>query len=251
MARRIFLCLMILVAFALGKPASAREFTVDLSKRVVQITAGFHGTDLLIFGVAPGDGDIVVVVRGPQHDEIVRKKHKVVGVWINGEEITFEGVPSFYALASNRPLDHFLPGDVAAVQQIGLENILLIPKDEALRSVDPQTWSHFRHAFLRNKVAKGLYRSETGNLNFLGNRLFRTEVHFPANVSVGTFGIDVHLIRKGELVATETTLLNVRKFGIEASIFSFAHRYSFAYGVIAVIIAGFAGWAANAAFRKA
>jgi hypothetical protein len=53
------------------------------------------------------------------------------------------------------------------------------------------------------------------------------------------------------MVAFETTLLNVRKFGIEAAIYNFAHRHSLAYGFLAIIVAVLAGWTANAAFRKA
>ena len=36
-----------------------------------------------------------------------------------------------------------------------------------------------------------------------------------------------------------------------SGIFNFAHRHSFAYGVLAILVAGLAGWVANAAFRKA
>ena len=58
-----------LLAFALclALPALVRAEAVvaDLSKRLVAITTGFAGTDVLLFGAVQGDGDIVVVVRGP------------------------------------------------------------------------------------------------------------------------------------------------------------------------------------------
>jgi len=248
MIRRIltlFICVTVFGGFV--RAANASEITVDLADPVVQITAGFSGTDLLLFGVAPGDGDIVIVIRGPIHDEIVRKKDRVLGVWVNKDEITLEDVPAFYAMASNRALDEFLPGGIANIHQIGLENLQFNPKDKSLVTED---WDHFRHALLRNKQRQELYTWDPLPLIFKGNRLFRTKVRFPANVSVGTFGIETYLIRKGELVDSHTTLLNVRKFGVEASVYDFAHRQSFAYGILAVLIACFAGWAANAAFRK-
>jgi len=52
------------------------------------------------------------------------------------------------------------------------------------------------------------------------------------------------------LIDTQTTLLNIRKFGVEASVYNFAHRYSLAYGILAVLIAVFAGWGANAIFAR-
>lgn len=228
-------------------PVWASEVTVDLSDPLVQITAGFSGTDLLIFGVAPDDGDVVIVVRGPIQSEVVRRKARTFGVWVNRDEVVFDDVPAFYTMASNRPLDEFMPSGIAYVHQIGVENIQMVPRAEY---ADVEDWEEFRIALIRNKERQNLFKWEPVDLIFLPNRLFRATVRFPANVSVGTFGIDAYLIRKGELAGWETTLLNVRKFGVEASIFSFAHRHSLAYGVIAIIIAALAGWAANAAFRR-
>jgi uncharacterized protein (TIGR02186 family) len=249
MLKRLFALLVAaLLVNGTNNAVKASEITIDLADPVVQITASFSGTDLLLFGVAPGEGDIVIVVRGPIQEQIVRKKDQVLGVWVNSDEITLEDVPAFYAMASNRPLDEFLPGGIANIHQIGLENLQFHPKD---KSIKPDEWDHFRHAVLRNKQRQGLYTWDPLPLVFKSNRLFRTEIRFPANVSVGTFGIETYLIRKGELVDSHTTLLNVRKFGVEASVYDFAHRQSFAYGILAIAIACFAGWAANAAFRKA
>lgn len=227
--------------------ANARELTVDLTSPIVQITAGFAGTNMLLYGVTPQEGDIVVVVRGPQENIVVRRQDRTFGIWINKEQLEFKDIPSFYAIASNLALDEFLPSDIAAIYQIGVDNLVL-------ESINPTSeekiQGHFRHALIRNKQRQGLYNPESQPLLFLGNGMFRTKLNFPANVTVGTYSIDVHLIRQGELVTSETTLLNVRKFGIEAKIFEFAHRFSFYYGIIAVLIACIAGWAANAIFRK-
>ncbi|NQV99770.1 MAG: TIGR02186 family protein [Rhodospirillales bacterium] len=243
-----FIALFLLIdAIADAGAARASEITVDLSEPIVKITTGFSGTDLLIFGVAPGEGDVVIVVRGPIRDEIVRKKEQVMGVWVNRRQVVLENVPSLYMMASNRDLNEFLPGGIAYTHQIGVENIRMTP---AKAYADVEDWETFRHALVRNKENQNLYHWKPGNLVFLGNRLFRTKVHFPANLTVGTFGIDTYLIKKGEIAAYKTTLLNVRKFGVEAGIYNFAHRHSFAYGVLAILVAGLAGWMANAAFRK-
>ncbi len=245
---RLFVFSAVLALVTPGRSVQASAITVDLSDPIVKITAGFSGTDLLIFGVAPGDGDVVVVVRGPIREEVVRKKEQVMGVWVNRRQMVLENVPSLYMMASNRDLDEFLPGGIAYTHQIGVENIRMKPTKEYAHVKD---WETFRHALIRNKENQGLYKWKSGNLVFQGNRLFRTKIHFPANLTVGTFGIDTYLIEKGEMVAFETTLLNVRKFGIEAEVYNFAHRHSFAYGVLAILVAGLAGWMANAAFRKA
>ena len=237
-------------AWVIKQPSSARagDITVNLSDPIVKITAGFSGTDLLIFGVVPGDGDVVIVVRGPIREEIIRKKDQVMGVWVNRDKMVLENVPSLYMTANNRSLDEFMPISISLTHQIAAEHIRIKPRKDYIHVKD---WERFKHALIRNKVKQNLYKRKSVPLIFLGNRLFRTKLHFPSNVSVGTFGIDTYLIRKGEITAFETTLLNVRKFGVEADIYNFAHHHSLAYGLLAIIVAGLAGWLANAAFRKA
>lgn len=226
----------------------AQNLIVDISNPVVAITAGFAGTDLLLFGATGGDGDVVVVIRGPQEDHVVRRKERVAGIWVNGDEITFTGLPSYYATVSNRPIDEFVPADDADIHQIGTRSLLfrpLVTDEQQIKDPKP-----FADALVRVKEDRGLYTERPSSLSFLGHGLFRTDLHFPANIRVGTYGIDVYLFNDGELVDTKTSLLNIRKFGVEASVYNFAHRHSLAYGIIAVVIAAMAGWGANAIFAR-
>ncbi len=245
--RRLGQALLVLCALTAAAPGAARELVVDLSKPLVAITAGFTGSDLLLFGTTDGTGDVVVVVRGPLGDQIVRRKDRVLGVWVNRDEMIFETVPDFYAIASNRPIDEFIAREVRDAYQIGVAHLELIPRGKA---EEPGVVNAFRNALIRNKQRQGLYGAKTGNLIFLSDRLFRTTLHFPANVGVGTYGIDVYLLRNGQVASTHTTLLHVRKFGFEAGVFDIAHRHSLAYGLLAVLIAAMAGWLANVVFRK-
>lgn len=225
----------------------AQDLIVDLSNPVVAITAGFTGTDLLLFGAASDNGDVAIVVRGPQENHVVRRKERAAGIWVNGDEVTFTDLPSYYAVVSNRPVEEFVPLEDAEIHQIGSKNLLFKPLVTHELVDDP---APFADALLRIKKSRGLYSERPTSLSFLGRGLFRTDLYFPANVSVGTYGIDVYLFDKGELVDTQTTLLNIRKFGVEASVYNFAHRYSLAYGIIAVLIAVVAGWGANAIFVR-
>jgi len=225
----------------------AQDLVIDLSDPIVAITTGFAGTDVLLFGVAQKEGDLVVVVRGPQHNQIIRRKERTWGIWINSDEVEFTEIPTFYSIASSRPIEEFVSLTEADIHQIGADKLIFRPVAHQA-PIDDIT--QFSDALLRIKKQDELYTLNETKLVYLGNGLFKTEVHFPANVAVGTYGIDVYLFQEGELVENQTTLLNVRKFGLEAGIFDFAHRHSLAYGVLAVLIAALAGWLANAAFRK-
>ena len=47
----------------------------------------------------------------------------------------------------------------------------------------------FREALIRNKQEEGLYGKSLGQVAFLGERLFRTNVYFPANVPTGAYTV--------------------------------------------------------------
>jgi len=234
-----------LLAVVTPGPASA-QLIVDLSNHLVAITTGFTGKDVLLFGTTEGEGDVVVVVRGPESEVVVRRKGRRLGIWVNETEVTFQGVPGYYAIATNRPLSEFLPQRVAARHQIGVKN-LRVPKPE---DVNPAAAEAFREALIRNKIKQNLYFSEPEYIAFLGNRLFRTDMRFPANAPVGTYIVQVFLVKDGEVVSAEITPLVISKVGFEAGVFHFAHRHSLAYGVLAILIAVVAGWTASAVFRK-
>ena len=123
--------------------ATAEDLVVDLSAPVVAITTGFTGADLLLFGVVGGAGDVVVVVRGPARDETVRRKKRIAGIWVNRDLITFEQVPSFYATATNRPLNEFVTPEFLLDNQIGVRSIELKPK---LKGLDAVEVARFRDA---------------------------------------------------------------------------------------------------------
>lgn len=225
--------------------AEARELAVDLSKSVVPITADFQGSDLLLFGAAEDNADIVVVVRGPKRNEVVRRKKRVLGIWTNGEEVVFEDAPAFYYVATSRALDEILPPALASLHQIGFDGLRLVPvAGQTDRSGD------FRRALIRNKQRQGLYGDETGRVSMVGGKLFKTRLRFPANISVGEYAIDVFVVRDGRIADSQTTVLGVQRFGIEAKVYDFAHRYALAYGVLAILLATVAGWVASVVFRK-
>src|SRR5690606_22302578 len=103
--------------------ASAQQLIADLSKHRVAITTGFTGDDVLLFGATEGPGDVVVVVRGPIGEVVVREKEQIAGIWVNRRQVLFTNVPEFYALASSAPLDTLVPTGVAARNEIGTAHL--------------------------------------------------------------------------------------------------------------------------------
>lgn len=233
-------------------PAAAAEpLVADLSKHLVAITTGFAGTDVLLFGAVeevpgPTGADVAVVVRGPDRVETIRRKDRQAGIWINTGLAEVTNAPAFYRVAATRPLAELASPAVLERHQIGLDQLDLDihPLD---RGADV---GEYRQALFRLKQANGLYGEKVQDIGFLGRRLFRTDMHFPANVPVGTYTVEVYLIVKGEVVSAQTTPLVISKIGVGADVYDFAHQQAPLYGIIAIILAASAGWAAAVVFRK-
>jgi uncharacterized protein (TIGR02186 family) len=239
-----------LVALAASPtPARAQALVADLSDHFIAITTGFIGTDVLLFGAIEGDGDVVVVLRGPAGRELVRRKSRIAGIFVNDREVPFLGVPTFYSVSSNRPLDEILSPSVRMRHEIGFDTLRFVPEKPA-DAANPALIEEFRSALIRNKQRAELYVEDPGKVVFLGARLFRTRVYFPSTLPTGSYTADVYLVRGGQVISAQSTPLIVSKVGFGATVFDFAYGWPMAYGVLAVLVALLAGWLAALAFRR-
>src|SRR3546814_7790940 len=100
-----------------------------------------------------------------------------------------------------------------------------------MQETSPQDIVVFREALIRNKTREGLFASEGEEITFLGGQLFRTRLHFPANVPTGFYDVEVFMLQNGSVVHAQTTPLIVRKAGWGADVYFFAHAYAALYGV--------------------
>jgi uncharacterized protein (TIGR02186 family) len=223
----------------------AAPLVADLSNHLIAITTDFTGTDVLLFGAVDGPGDIVVVVRGPVVDMTVRRKERLAGIWVNRTSVDFRSVPSFYAVASTRPVDELLDPATRARHSIGLDTLRL-DAPGAERDLLPV----FREALQRIKISQALFRPDVIDVAFLGDTLFRADITFPSIVPIGSYVVEVLLIRDGAIAGAQTTPLVISKIGIGADIFEFAHRHAFFYGMASILLALLAGWIAHLVFRR-
>lgn len=226
--------------------AHAQALVADLSAHEIAITAGFAGTELLLFGATEGEGDVIVVVRGPATSMNVRRKSRVLGIWINTESLRFNEVPSFYRVASSKPVKDITTPGMRQRHQIGIESVRAEPAVE----VTPQKREAFRAGLIRTKVREQLWDDETEQVTFLGPKLFRTTIKFPPNVPTGIYNVEVFLLKEGREVGGQTAPMRVKKTGVGAAIYDFAHAQAALYGLVAVLLAVAAGWTASAAFRR-
>jgi uncharacterized protein (TIGR02186 family) len=226
----------------------------DVSNRNVQIRYTFTGTQLLLFGAIlyPGGrpptrpADIVVVLRGPVQPILVREKQKIAGIWMNADSDRFRSAPSFYAVASSRPIKDLVDERTAAIYEMGLHNLQLSPGGGSL----PEKERRFEAGLLDLRHRTALYAEDPHGVEISQGVLYRASITIPSQVPVGTYTAETFLVDRGRVLAAATRDIDISKSGFERSVALAARRHSFAYGLTAVLLSLLLGWAAAAVFRR-
>ena len=226
----------------------------DISARQVQIRYSFTGAQLLLFGavVYPGGKapnrpvDLAVVLRGPVQPILVREKQKIGVIWMNADSDRFRSAPSYYAVASSKPVSALLDERTAAIYELGLHNLQLSPGGGAL----PEKERRFEAGLLDLRKRSGLYSESPQGVQIIDGVLYRAVITIPSQVPVGTYTAETFLIDRGKVIAAATRDIQINKSGFERYVALAARRHEFLYGLTAVSMSLALGWAAAAAFRR-
>ncbi|KAA2213780.1 TIGR02186 family protein [Teichococcus oryzae] len=232
-----------------GNPAAARPpLVAELSHQRVDITTGFSGTELLVFGATErllggeGGDDVLVVVQSGAEPMIVRRKIRVLGLWFNGPSARFRQVPGFYLMAGTRPLRDMLPPEEREAKRLGLEHLPL----QSLGIQDPD----YRQALMKLKQDARLWHEEEEAVQISGARLFRARLPLPATTDTGDYQVQVMLVRAGRVVARQELGFRVERVGAAARIADVAAAQPVLYGFACILLAAFAGWFGSVLFRR-
>jgi uncharacterized protein (TIGR02186 family) len=226
----------------------------DVSDREVEIRYSFTGSDLLLFGAilypqgrAPDrPASIAVVLKGPTQSILVREKSKIAGMWLNADSARFRSAPSFYAIASSKPLFDLVDARTAAIYELGLGSLQMSPASVAA----PPEQLRFEWGLIDLKRRAGLYVEDPRGVEISDGVLYRARIAIPARVPVGRYTAETFLIQDGKVVAGAVREVRIGKTGFERWVALAAQRWSLAYGLFAVLLSLGIGWAAGALFRR-
>jgi len=266
-----------------GHPAGAIELESDLSTHYVEIRTNFQGAELLVFGAVTDRPaysnepvDLIVVVRGPPQTVEIRRKAHAGFVWANAESIAARDVPSFYSIASTKPIDEIADNASLERYKIGFDHLAIgfdarlarrsVPPGnppanlagEPLPSAEPFAVAaapadgdivQFRQALTRLLETRHRFRAD-GRLTFIRSNLFRAEIEIPATVPAGQYGAEVFLLQNKAILGATYMVFSIDKKGLEGDIYGLAHDTPLTYGFLAVMIAAIAGWASELVFRR-
>jgi uncharacterized protein (TIGR02186 family) len=181
---------------------------------------------------------------------VARRKSNVGGIWANTQSITFESVPSYYAIVSTRPLDELADPIVLRENDIGFEHVPMSPIKGWESGLSTSDLDDFKSSVIRIKERDGLYLSEEYGVAFIGRSLFRATIDLPANVPVGPLDARIYLFREGRLLSNWRSQVNLQREGVERFLHAFAFDYPLFYGVFTVVLSISAGLVASALFRR-
>jgi len=253
-ARRAWLALLLApLVMAEAKPT----LVPDVSDRNIEIAYSFTGADLLLFGAivyphgqTPESGDdpanIIIVVKGPMQSVTVRGKRKIAGIWVNSGRMRYRTAPSFYAIASSRPVDALLDERTRAIYELGLGSLQLSPASSEPIAVQDR----FTRGLVDLRQRERLYTNQPGAVEIADGVLYRARIAIPARVPVGHYTAETFLVRDGHVLAVATREIDIRKSGFERFIARAAQRHPVRYGATAVVLAVLLGWAAGLMARR-
>ncbi len=253
--------LIILLAVLGAMPGAAQtpgkappRLIADLSQSRIDIIYSFAGAELLVFGaIQYPDGqtpderpDLAIVVRGPPQAITVRRKERVLGLWLNTDAVRFETAPTFYRAASTRPIEDMVDERTAAIFELSPEYLQLSPSG-AMSAGEIAT---FERGLLESWGSEDLYGADPGGVDLVENILYRARIDLPSQVPVGIYTVEMHLIENGEILSSATKTIEVGKSGFERAIYVAAQQDSFYYGLLAVALALIMGWTASLFVRR-
>jgi len=255
--RRLRTALLAAACLAAAQPATAERLIASLTNHRVLITSNFAGEQLVLFGAVERDAasatrggpyDIVATITGPRESLRVRRKSRVLGIWVNTASRTFVDPPSYLAVLSSRPLDAITTADTQRRLQLGITNFQLpefVNNDIGAVSEDP-----FRVALTRLMQGRDLYSEEPNAVTFLTPTLFRAAVPLPAQAPIGDYDVDVKLFADGAMVARSASAFEIVKVGFEQLVVDAAREHALLYGLATALMALVTGWFASVVFRR-
>jgi uncharacterized protein (TIGR02186 family) len=226
------------------------QVVAGLSQTRIAITASFSGSDILVFGAvkreapAPeGPLQVIITLQGPPLAVTVRRKDRVAGIWVNTDAVSVSSSPSFYAIAATAPLREVL------TETEDLRHAVSIPR--AIRAVGSglEDAGVFTDALIRIRTEEGAYALAETGVELAEETLFRARFALPANLTEGAYRTRILLTRDGRVIDSHETMIDVRKVGLERWLFALSREQPLIYGLLSLVLAVVAGWAASAAFR--
>lgn len=245
MIKTLYITAVFFVLLAVGKPSFA-ALDIDVSEPNLEITTGFSGDTLTLFGTAFPKGDIIILVKGPEKQTVIRRKIDVMGLWVQAESVTFNAVPGYYNIASSSPVETISDPQTLRNLRLGINSLTFSSKEK----ISAEKHNRFQESLIQNKQLKHLYSLTPDAVIYLNDNLFKTRISMPAHVPLGNYTIEAFLFKDGQLIDRKTKPFNIAQTGFTGDVHKFAFSNPPLYGITVIFIAIFSGILATFLLRR-
>ena len=235
-------CLFLVSVWMPQVPAWADEPLVVAPERSeVDISTDFAGTELKAIGSMRGPADLIIKLVGPPHEATLSRETKLGPFWIEGATVRMVGAPSLVFLYATAPIASLLPPAEQQKYGLLLEGVP-VRIERQLQAYAAEDW---RKAFYRLKEKQGYYHEDDRAIRVFGNRLFIANMRLPGDLRVGTYTVEILLVKSGKVVGRNVAAFEVRLSGIEHWTWALAHDHPWLFGSLFTLLAMLLGFVLN------
>jgi hypothetical protein len=237
------LCMLLLFCSSFAPLLAEKAWTgesdqLTIQPEVLDIGTFYTGGQVKISGEVPAGQDVIVEITGPAANGEFDLKGRVGPFWMTNGRAEMDGAPAMYVL--------LLPGGrdwQRKVSSLGL-GLEKIRNKVAIQSATvPQ--DQLFNMFLELKKSEGLYVVKDNAIAYAaaknGLRRFSAVYRFPQSTAAGNYTIKATAITNGAKGIELSRSFLVDEVGFARLVYDLATNQRLVYGILAVVIALFAG----------
>lgn len=242
----------VLLGLALLPVPAAQALTCSVTPENIPITLTYHGAQLSITGKSASSDDLIVTITSEPADTALKYKEKVGGVvWMKKGTIEFKDTPHIYMLYSTDELSRILSVEERNQNLLGYEALRAHTRieDSGGNPADAKWFDEY----LKFKKEEKVYDIQEGRVvrqHGVKGNTYQVDVAWPYQAPPGVYTVEVIAARDGKVVDRSSTNFEVKSVGITKFLSKMAFDQAGLYGIMAVVIALFAGLAVGAIFKK-
>lgn len=245
----------VLLAIPLGARFSLAtpRLAVKVEPNEILIGASYNGATIAVSGTMPDNAEAFVRVIGRSENIVLKKKGRALGLlWMNMGEVILQGVPTVFLLSPSRALAKSMKtrNRLQGPSQLGFDSL----KSRIQISPPSEDKDKLFDEFLKLKKSASLYGIQENAVSYkktgASTKAFTATIALPADLPQGSYKVEVFALQGGDSIAAKATgSFKSREVGLPAFMASFAFNHATLYGILAVLIAVFAGLLTGVVFR--
>ncbi|MDI6715446.1 MAG: TIGR02186 family protein [Actinomycetota bacterium] len=243
--------LMVLSSLLAFLNTALAQLDLNVGHSHIKIDILYHGSTVDIKGETDRDADLIIKIKSPESESVLRKKGRVGFLWMNTGKLRFENVPNVYFLYSTRDLK-----DILSQKEMDRYNIGYAALEKSVKiypinsSTEKDKWFS---EFVKFKEASGLYNISSRRISVVqrGNiERYSIKVDWPYQVPPGHYTVTVYEIRNKKVIDKSEASISVERSGFVKIIAEIANKNGALYGILSVVIALAVGFGISLIFKK-